>query len=94
MSVRGFKLINGEEVIGDVDSPIIDNKYHVKNPYCVVPQQMTDRVILSLVPWTMSGGEKATIELERHAVAGHFKVLDSVEREYITQTTGIQLIKG
>lgn len=95
MSVKGFKLISGEEVIGRVDENLsTEDKYVVERPRLIIPQQMGNQLTIVLVPWAISAGEDATIEIKASAITSQFAPITEIERDYVKQTTGIQLVTG
>ena len=99
ISVQGFKLVSGEEIIGRVDdrvSMVASDKYVIERPRVLIPQQMGNgQISLGMAPWIISAGEDATHEISPDAVAsGPFDVMKNIETEYLRQTTGIQLVTG
>lgn len=93
MTVKGFKLISGEEVIARVDEVTSNNdKYSVDRPRLIIPQQTGGQLTIVLVPWAISAGENATLEIKASAVVATFEPLASIERDYVEQTTGIKLM--
>ena len=95
MSVKGFKLINGEELIARVDEVMSSkDKYVIERPRILVPQQVGDRLQLNLYPWVWGGGKDVTCDLGSHAISAVFDVVPELEKEYVADTTGIQLVTG
>lgn len=95
MNVMGFKLISGEEILARVDDIMTNNdKYAIERPLVVIPQKMGNQVALGLVPWIISAGENARVNLKESVVASTFSPIREIEDEYLKQTTGIQLVTG
>lgn len=107
MSVRSFKLVSGEEIVGDVVSTKSGNQiltessttyaggvtsYSVKRPHVLQFQQMgPGQVGLAFVPWTLSNPAIDEIEIPTSAILVSFDPAPQVERQYLEQTSGIAI---
>jgi len=94
MNVIGFKLLNGEELLARCDGIVNDNKYTLERPLVIIPQKMGNQVSIGLVPWIISAGEEAIVEVRCDVVACKFTPITEISNEYLRQTTGIQLVTG
>lgn len=96
MAVKGFKLISGEEILARLDEgSSTEDKYAVERPRLVIPQQTgNNSLTIVLVPWAISAGENASLEIRSSVVSAVFDPIDAIEREYVKETTGIQLVTG
>lgn len=95
MQVKGFKLISGEEIIARVNEfNEKQNKYLIEKPKLIIPQQVGNQLTLGMVPWAIGSDENGTIEIKESAIIAEFNIVPEIEKEYIKQTTGIQLAMG
>lgn len=95
MNVKGFKLISGEEIVARVESfDDKQNKYLIEKPKLIIPQQIGNQLTLGMVPWAIGSDENGTIFLKESAIIAEFNIVPEIEKEYIKQTTGIQLATG
>jgi hypothetical protein len=94
MNVMGFKLLNGEEILARCDDTTVGNKYTLERPLVIIPQKMGNQVSIGLVPWIISAGEEAIVEIRQDVVACVFTPITEISNEYLRQTTGIQLVTG
>lgn len=106
MSVRSFKLVSGEEVVGEVIANKSGNQilsesttyaggitsYTVKRPHVLQFQQIgPGQVGLAFVPWALSNPSIDKIEIPASAVIVVFNPDPQVERQYLEQTSGIAI---
>lgn len=95
MIVKGFKLLNGEEIIARVDENMTSHdKYSIKRPMVIIPQKMGNQVSIGLVPWIISANEDISLDLKDSVIASPFTPIKEIQDEYIKQTTGIQIVTG
>jgi hypothetical protein len=79
-----FKLVNGDEIVGEVAS-INGGDYEVANPMTVVPSQKG----VGLFPSLMTGKEKANVILKAQHVMMAVLTTDELKPHYTQMTTGI-----
>lgn len=94
MNVVGFKLLNGEELLARCDGMVIDDKYTLERPLVIIPQKMGNQVSIGLVPWIISAGDEAIVDIRCDVIACVFTPINEISNEYLRQTTGIQLVTG
>lgn len=92
MSIKVFKLINGEELIGEVISTHSDN-FEMKNPAVIVMQQTNDGLGVALAPYMPYA--TGNIQLMKHAIASQATPDVKMENEYNRIFgSGIQIVKS
>jgi hypothetical protein len=79
-----FKLVNGDEIVGTVESVNLDF-YTVSNPMTVVPSQKG----VGLFPSLMTGKDKAVVTLKTQHVMMEALTTDELKSHYTQLTTGI-----
>ena len=90
MSVKVFKLINGEELIATVSTQS-DTVYHLTDPTTIVMQQTERGVGVALMPYMPYAGKQVT--LNKSAVASEGSPLVEMQNEYSRVTgSGIQIV--
>lgn len=90
MSVKVFKLINGEELIAVISSGS-DVGYFLENPTTIVMQQTERGVGVALMPYMPYAGNK--IFLYKTAISSEGDPLAEMENEYKRVTgAGIQIV--
>ncbi len=94
MNVMGFKMLNGEELLARCDNEIVNDKYTLERPLVIIPQKMGNQVSIGLVPWIISAGDEAIVEVRQDVMACVFTPIVEISNEYLRQTTGIQLVTG
>lgn len=101
--ILSFKLIGGDEIVAEVvgvkrgnvltestTSPITE--YMVRRPHILQFQPVAPgKVGLAFVPWTLSNPTIERMQLPASAVILTFSPSENVEKQYIEQTSGIQL---
>jgi len=82
-----FKLVNGDEIVGTVDSLLEEpgGGYVVSNPMTVVPSQKG----VGLFPSLMTGKDKAVVTLKAQHVMMAALTTDELKPHYTQMTTGI-----
>ncbi len=79
MSVKILRLINNEEVIGNIEMPSGKNeKYKVKNGAVVVP---AGEGRLAMLPW-LPHSKDTLVEIDQDRVVICFNPLDELANEY------------
>lgn len=80
MSIKVFKLINGEEIISEVADIYGTDNYELKSPATIIVQQTEQGVGIGLAPYMpyVSG----TISLYKSAVASYGSPEVKMENEY------------
>lgn len=102
--VKSFKLLGGEEIVAEVMSEnrknaIIGNNfdetvesYVLRRPHILQFQPMGNGQLgLAFVPWTLSNPDIERLILPSSAVLVAFDPAPRVERQYLEQTSGIDL---
>jgi hypothetical protein len=81
-----FKLVNGDEIVGEVVSVNTNTgEYEVSNPMTVVPSQKG----VGLFPSLMTGREKANVTLKAQHVMMAVLTTDELKSHYTQLVTGI-----
>lgn len=78
--IKIFKLISGEEIIGELFNPY-DKHYEVKNPAVIVMQQSERGVGIALMPF-MPYSEGHTTNIMRHAILVEAEPSQNMVNEY------------
>jgi hypothetical protein len=79
-----FKLVNGDEIVGEVVS-VTGGDYEVSNPMTVVPSQKG----VGLFPSLMTGKDKSNVILKAQHVMMCALTTDELKSHYTQLTTGI-----
>lgn len=82
------KLVGGDEVVGKLIDERTDTYIELAKPMVV----MMAREGFGLAPFVLTAGPDASMQLDRSHVITVVKTLDAVAKQYIKQTTGIQLV--
>ena len=93
--LKGYKLVSGEEIVaretGFTTNP---DKYHIERPRMLIPQNMGNQLTIGMAPWIMGADGNVAVELKEEMVIISYIPHPELEREYIRQTTGLQLVTG
>jgi len=79
------KMVGGDEVIGKLTDERTDNVIELSKPLMVMMAQQG----FGLVPYVLTAGPDAIIQLDRKHVIAIVKSYDQVAKQYIKQTTGL-----
>lgn len=79
------KMVGGDEVIGKLTDERTDSYVELSKPLMVMMAQQG----FGLVPYVLTAGPDASIQLDRKHVISIVKTFDQVAKQYIKQTTGI-----
>lgn len=98
-TVLSFKLVSGEEIVATVTSTketILGSgvvaSYSVRRPHILQFQPMGGGQLgLAFVPWTLSNPGIDNLEIPASAVLLTFTPAGGVEKQYLQQTSGIEL---
>lgn len=85
--IVSFKLVNGDEIIGKVESQTADT-YVINRPCLVVPSQQG----IGLIQAMFSTDPDQSIEINRQHVMMHAPTFDKLQSHYIQTTTGITTV--
>lgn len=90
MQVLAFKVVSGEEIIGDVQT-ISDSELRVKNPMVVSVQPAGDgRVGVGLFPYSFAS--RGAISFKASALVTYpYSPAPEFERNYMQQSSGLDL---
>jgi hypothetical protein len=92
MTIKVFKLINGEEVISEVTSTS-EAGYFLENPASIQLQQTAQGVGVGIAPYMPYAKDK--IYLYKHAIASESSADDKMENEYRRVFgSGIQVVSA
>lgn len=80
-----FKLVNGDEIVGTVESAFVTGDFEVSNPMTVVPSQKG----VGLFPSLMTGKDKAIVTLKAQHVMMAVLTTDELKSHYTQLVTGI-----
>jgi hypothetical protein len=98
--IKAFKLVTGEEVVGELKSTALtDSKskedYLVGRPNVLRFQQVgPNQLGLTFVPWILSNPDIEEVTLSHTSVIAITDLSEQVERNYLEQTSGIDLASG
>lgn len=88
--VTSLKLITGEEIICTVVSS--GDTIEIKKPLVLSVQQVGQGQFgLALSPWALSNPDIGLITLDKSVIVANFVPSKEVKRQYLLQTTGIDL---
>lgn len=90
-TIQGIKLVTGEELVAEVTSADA-HQVHVKDPLVLVTQNTRDGVVVNFYPWTIIA--EGNIPLRVSAIVARYPVPKEVEDNYITNTTGLQIVSS
>lgn len=102
-AVKSFKLISGEEIVAEVTGQggmltegSQPTSYTVKRPHILQFQPVgPGQLGLAFVPWTLSNPTIQSLEIPASAlIIPPFDPSANVEKQYLQQTSGIQLAGG
>lgn len=79
------KMVGGDEVVGKLTDERTDNYIELSKPLMVMMAQQG----FGLVPYVLTAGPDATVQLDRKHVVTIVKTFDQVAKTYIKQTTGL-----
>lgn len=79
------KMVGGDEVLGKLTDERTDSYVELSKPLMVMMAQQG----FGLVPYVLTAGPDASIQLDRKHVISIVKTFDQVAKQYIKQTTGI-----
>ena len=79
-----FKLVNGDEIVGEVVSAVA-GEFDVSNPMTVVPSQKG----VGLFPSLMTGREKSVVTLKAQHIMMVTLTTDELKPHYTQLVTGI-----
>ena len=96
MKVKSFKLSTGEEIIARVERRVIENDtIVVSHPRAImlVGDPSRGQMGMTLVPWMASNQDGEVVLSGAHVVAETDPASD-LEKGYLENTSGLQLLKG
>lgn len=79
------KMVGGDEVVGKLTDERTDAYIELSRPLMVMMAQQG----FGMVPYVLTAGPDATIQLDRKHVISYVKTYDQVATQYIKQTTGL-----
>jgi len=98
--IVSLKMVTGEEIVSELKSTITSlgndqvTAYVVRRPHILQFQQVRPGQLgLAFVPWTLSNPEIESLEIPASSVVVKFSPADSVQQQYIQQTSSIQIAK-
>lgn len=97
--ILAFKLHGGDEVVAEVTSTQMGAaekvvSYTVRRPH-ILKMQPTgpNQVGLAFIPWTLSNPVIDSLVIPESAIILTFEPSDHVEKQYLSQTSGIELAR-
>lgn len=82
-----IKIVGGEEIIGKLVRDIQMDYIEINRPLVVMLGQQA----FGLMPFMLTAEPNISVKFDRTHVLGMAKTLDEVAKQYIKQTTGIQI---
>lgn len=93
--IKSFKLVGGDEIVAEIVRTELGTRsqnWVIKRPLAIKFQPMGQGQIgLALVPWTLSNPTIEELCLNEKAVIAQYEPSATVERQYLQQTSGIEL---
>lgn len=94
--VKSFKTIGGDEIVSEVVSLVCEGekivKYKLRRPQVLQFQPVAPgKMGLAFVPWLLSNPELDSVEVPVTVLPFCFPTATEVERQYLTQMSGIQI---
>lgn len=94
-SIKSFKLVGGDEIVAEIVRTALGTaaqNWVIKRPLAIKFQPMGQGQIgLALVPWALSNPTIDELHLPEKAVIAQYEPSATVERQYLQQTSGIEL---
>jgi hypothetical protein len=99
MNVQAFKLVNGQEIVAVLEKTQYNNVtmanpsgYTLRKPHILQLQQDgRGHIGMVFIPWTLANPDLPEIFLPAEHVMFSFSPAEEVERQYLSQTSGIDL---
>lgn len=97
MAVRTFKLINGEEITGEVtdednETFTLDKARQLGLVQLPIPGHPEPQVVPQFVPWLLGNPEGKNLTIRKTSIAaGPSELPDALEKLYLEQTSGLDL---
>lgn len=85
--VVSVKLVGGDEVVGRLADERTDDYIELTKPLIVMMAQQG----FGLMPFILTAGPDTKAKIDRRHVITMVKTLDQVSKQYIKQTTGLEL---
>jgi hypothetical protein len=94
--VKSFKTVGGDEIVSEVISLVYEGekivKYKLRRPQVLQFQPVAPgKMGLAFVPWLLSNPELDSVEVPVTVLPFCFPTATEVERQYLTQMSGIQI---
>lgn len=92
--IRVFKLINGDEIVGNVTEQMfgVDTVYEISKPRQMIVQQTKQGPRSGLIPWILSAPDSTITLNKTHYYGQPVKVEKEIANYYTEVTTSIALI--
>jgi hypothetical protein len=103
-SVKGFKLVTGEELIAAVDDKTYELladtprdardvvSYTLRRPHVMqIHQHAPGKFGMAMVPYTLSNPDLETVTISAANVIISFPIAAEVEKQYLQQTSGLAI---
>lgn len=87
MKVMTFKLISGDEVVGQVEGET-DEHYIIQNPRTFNMSQTDKGINVSIFPLLISSGVQ-TIKIDKEHILFKTDTHDQAEKQYLSSISGI-----
>ena len=97
MAVKSFKLLSGEEIVGDVtdednETYTLDKARQLGLVQIPVPGHAEPQVVPQFVPWLLGNPEGRDLPLRKSCISsGPSELPDALEKLYLEQTSGLDL---
>ncbi len=97
MAVKAFKLLNGEEIAGDVtdednETFTLDKTRQLGLVQLPVPGMPEPQIVPQFVPWLLGNPEGTNLTLRKTSiVAGPSELPSALEKLYLEQTSTLDL---
>ena len=83
--LASFKLVNGDEIVGKVETVNTNGDYDISNPMTIVPSQKG----VALYPSLMTARDKPTVTLQKSHILMSALTTGELESHYTQLVTGI-----
>lgn len=91
--IKAFKMVTGEELVAEVVSRALQGgAITVRRPHIIQLQQASPgQYGLVFIPWALSNPDIDKAEIQLSSIVVEFEPGERIQREYLSQTSGIKL---
>jgi hypothetical protein len=82
-----IKMIGGDEIVGRLNDERMDDYIELNKPHIVMMAQQG----FGLMPYILTAGPDVKAKIDRRHVITIVKTLDQVAKQYMKQSTGLEI---